>query len=88
MKEKITEHLFRKDQLVLFREFAATVTAALNSAGVKPAVASTDEEKGFSAIMLVVKREDDDAPYGGALNWKDNKWVVDEQIDTGRPYDG
>lgn len=88
MKDKVTDHFFRKDLMVLFREFGTQVATALNDAGVKPAVHAKGEEDGFSAVMVVVKRVEDEAPYGGALNWTGEKWVVDEQIDTGRGYDG
>ncbi len=86
MKErmKMTENYYPRDQMVVFNEFANKVADTLNEAGVAPAF--DEGEDGFCAVMVVVKREHDEDPYGGALNWnkESKRWEVDHQIDTGR----
>ena len=67
------------DILQTFRVWATQVADALNEKGVKPI-----EPPHGGNVMVVVFDLDaspDNPPFGGAVVWEDDEWVVLEQLE-------
>jgi hypothetical protein len=71
------------DTLELLNKFAGQIVDAMNAANITPL-----QEKMVCGLLVVVHRKDsEEEPIGGSINFEAGKWKVMPQAQQAEPYE-